>query len=79
MTRMETVVGQEAVVKVELEKRTERQSVEQKRNYTVRELIASLLNSEDMDKIVYLSFYNSDPVPIAAVDETAEDQIVLRD
>ena len=46
-------------------------------NITVREAIAKLAMSEDMDAEIYYSFHNSDPIAVTDISDIGDGQIVL--
>ena len=45
--------------------------------YTVRDLIAALAQLPDMDTLVAVSLWNSDPVPVAEVSADDENFVIL--
>ncbi len=65
--------GNEALALPQKPPTTERPVV----NMTVREAIAKLAMSEDMDAELCFSFHNSDPIPVTEITDTGEGQVTL--
>ena len=61
---------------VELPKRQMQVKVEPS-NMTVREAVAKLVMSEDMDAELCLSIHNSDPIPVTDITDTGDGQVTV--
>ncbi len=46
-------------------------------NMTVREAIAKLAMTEDMDAELCFSFHNSDPIPVTDITDTGDGQVTV--
>lgn len=46
-------------------------------NITIREAIAQLALSEDMDADLCFSFHNSDPIPVTDITDIGDGQVVV--
>lgn len=48
-----------------------------KANITIREAIARLAQSEDMDAELCFTFHNSDPIPVTDITDNGDGQVVV--
>lgn len=58
------------------DEKLQEEAVSETKSFTVREMISRLALCEDMDSEVNMSVFNSDPIPVADIEEDTESNIV---